>query len=350
MRIRLDANEAPALLPTLNAAEKELLASTLLSIEPARYPDARATPLRAAIAEKTGVGVDQIVLGVGSDEVISILLGAFKKSPDRAPAVLVPTPTFVMYRATSRVHGYDVVDCPLDADFDLDLPAMLSAIESRKPAVVWLATPNNPTAGVYSRDRVQAIIHTCVNASPPIFVVVDEAYLPFRFGPQDPWHGKTAVDWLAEFPNVIGLRTLSKIGLAAARVGWSMAHPSIAYEMDKVRQPFNHPTYSQAVATLMLTKLWPAIDRHIASIVAERARLVDAVRRIDSLKVHRTDSNFLWIESTAISGTELASRLKAREILVRDFRTHPTFIRVTVGSPQENAELIDLLPQLVRGV
>jgi len=318
----------------------------LTGIEPARYPDVRQNALRDAIAEKLRVERDQLVIGVGSDEVIAILLATLARSPDeRPPAILVPTPTFVMYRISARVHGIDVLEVPLDSDWDLDDARMIELIRERRPAVVFLATPNNPTSGVYSLDRVQRVIDAAASVDPPTVVVVDEAYLPFRTGA---WGGVTGLDLLRQHGNVVVLRTLSKIGLAAFRVGWAVAHPLLANEMEKVRLPYNLPVPSQVVATAAFGPLAGAIDRHIAMIVSERARLSAELRRIERVRFGRTDANFVWMGLDGAVASDVVVALKQRGILVRNFPAYPDRIRASVGTAAEDDQFVEALASVLQ--
>jgi histidinol-phosphate aminotransferase len=335
--VRLDANEAPALLPTLSPEERACWEQAARAVEPARYPDVRATALRALLSERLHVSPDQLVLGVGSDEVIAILLATLARSLDgRPPCILVPGPTFVMYRISARVHGFDVVSVPLDRDWDLDEPRMLEAIRAHRPAVVFLATPNNPTSGAYDRDKVARIVEQAGRNDPPTVVVIDEAYLPFRLAGDDPWKGETGLDFLRRDPHVVVLRTLSKIGLAALRVGWAVAHPLLAAEMEKVRLPYNLPTPSQSLAACALGPLSTALDRHVAAVARERARLLDELRRHPRASFGRTDANFVWLALDGVTGAEVTTSLKARGVLVRNFAAHPDRIRVSVGTRAES--------------
>jgi histidinol-phosphate aminotransferase len=339
--VRLDANEAPALLPTLRPEERALWDEALARVEPARYPDARARALRAAIAEQLHVGEHELTIGCGSDEVIQILLATLAREVDgRAPVVLVPAPTFVMYRVSGRVHGHQIVEVPLDAAWDLDLDAMVSAMRAHRPAVIFLATPNNPTASAFARDRVEAIIDEAARLDPPAIVVVDEAYLPFRLGADDPWGGVTGLDLRARGPHVLVLRTLSKIGLAALRVGWAVGDARLIAELEKARLPYDLPSYSQAGAVVALGPLAPAIERHVAAVVAERARLRAALSSIPGLELGRADGNFFWIGLDR-PAAPVAQSLKARGVLVRSFGPFPRRLRVSVGTSTENARFLE---------
>jgi len=346
--VRLDANEAPPLLPTLDEKERAIWNAALCGVEPARYPDVRANAVRNAIAARSKVDPSQIVIGCGSDEVISMLLATLRKPiVDAPPTILVPTPAFVMYRIAGRVQGYEVVEVPLDSKWDLDEGAMLDAIASKRPAVVFLATPNNPTSGVFSRQRVEHIIEAAALGDPPSLVVIDEAYLPFRLGEGDPWEGRTGLDDLREHAHVLVLRTLSKVGLAALRVGWAIAHPSLATEIEKVRLPYDLPATSQAGATAALGPLAGAVDRHVASIVRERARLIAALATIPGVSHERSDGNFIWL-ALPKPAPDVVEAMKAKGVLVRTFPSHPRHVRVTVGTPAEDDRFLDVLGSVLR--
>jgi histidinol-phosphate aminotransferase len=346
--VRLDANEAPPLLPTLTPEERRQWDATASAIEPARYPDIRAEALRAAISASIGASPDSIVIGCGSDEVIAMLLATLART-DLAtrPVALVPTPTFVMYAVSARLAGFDVVEVPLDAAFDLDEAAMAEAIVANKPAVVFLATPNNPTSGAFERARVERLVELAAQQDPPTLVVIDEAYLAFRRGDGDPWSGATGLDLLARRPNVIVMRTLSKVGLAALRVGWLVATPALAEEIDKTRLPYDLPAASQALATLALGPLSPAIERHVASIVACRGRLLEALAALPFVSFGRADGNFVWLKTEA-PAVEVARRLAAHDVAVRAFPAFPDRLRITIGTDEEHRRLLGALAEVGR--
>jgi histidinol-phosphate aminotransferase len=340
---RLDANEAPAWLPTLTVEERALWNDALTSIEPARYPDVRADALREATSRALGVAPNQLVFGCGSDELIAMIVAAFGAPIDGRPArVLVPSPSFVMYGVSARVHGVEPVSVPLDEDCDLDVAAMTTAMHRERPAVVFLATPNNPTAGAYSLARVRALIRVAATIDPPTLVVVDEAYLAFRLGDGDPWNGVTGVDLLTDHDHVIVLRTLSKIGLAALRVGFAIAAPIVAEQLDKVRLPYDLPAPSQVGATLAMTSLAPAIERHVSSIRDERGRLLEALAAL-GVDAGRSDANFFWLDVG--DGAAVQAALRDRRVMVRAFAHSPKRVRVSVGSRADNDRFVAALAE-----
>jgi histidinol-phosphate aminotransferase len=338
VRVRLDANEAP---PNPSPHLREVVARAVARTALERYPDARARELKARIAERTGARVEELLVGTGSDEVISLLMASLARPRSRAPqpVVLAPTPTFVMYRVTARAHGWKAVEVPLDASWDLDLAAMKRAVEMVQPNLVFVATPNNPTGNRVSGDRLAALVEVAADS----LVVVDEAYVDFtREG--------SLRAWRARHPNLAILRTLSKVGLAALRVGWLEGPEALVREVDKGRQPFNVSATSQAAAAAVLAEGWDDVAAHVATIVRERDRVALALAGIPGIAAAPSEANFLWLR-TERPAAEVAAGLLARGVLVRSFHASggrlASWLRATVGTPAENDELIEALRGLV---
>jgi histidinol-phosphate aminotransferase len=271
--------------------------------------------------------------------VIALVLNAFARPREKLPqaVVLSPTPTFVMYRVTARAHGVRAVDVPLDAAWDLDVSAMTKAIELMQPNVVFVATPNNPTGNRVSRDRLDALIA----AAKESLVVIDEAYVDFA--------SDGSLRALREqHANVAVLRTLSKLGLAALRVGWLEADESIAKAIDKARQPFNVSATSQAAATAVLREAWAPLREHVATIVAERERVVLAMRAMRGVEPMPTEANFVWAR-TEKDAREVHEGLVARGVLVRSFHAAGgrmgKHIRVTIGTREQNDAMLAALAE-----
>jgi histidinol-phosphate aminotransferase len=328
--VRLDANEAPSLLSAEAAAE---LGRAMIPQAFSRYPDARAAELRKAIADQCEASPDEILVGTGSDEVIALLLTALDRPRGKnvAPTIVAPTPTFVMYRQSARARGFRVVDVPLDASWDLELGSMRSAVQLMQPNVIFVATPNNPTGNMVSLDRLEALI----TAAPEALVVVDEAYVDFA--------PRTQLHLRKKYPNVAFLRTLSKIGFAALRVGWLIAPAELVREIDKVRQPYNIPEPSQRGATFVLRHLGAEIARIRDAVIAERTRLSAALAQ-HGFTVTPSDANFLWAEAPRPAG-ELCEALAERGVLVKSFHAAggrlARRVRITVGLPAENDRLLE---------
>jgi histidinol-phosphate aminotransferase len=335
-RVRLDANEAP---PLMSEAAKQRIAQALTQGAWERYPDPTLSSLRQAIASQLGVTPQEVLPGVGSDEVISLLLTAFVRSPSgRGEAtVLTTTPSFVMYRMSARCRGLRVLEVPLDSAWDLAVDALKSAIAMSPPSIVFIASPNNPTGNLMSLERLRAVIQ----AAPQALVVVDEAYIAYS--------DRDQLELYRRFENVAILRTLSKVGFAAFRLGFLVARPDVVAELDKVRLPYNVPTPTQRAAELAFTELAPEIARIAREVTAERARLAERLQALPGLELTPSQANFLWLRCEK-PAAELYEALKQRSILVRSFHARggrlAHQLRVTIGTPAENDELCAALTEL----
>jgi histidinol-phosphate aminotransferase len=333
-RVRLDANEAP---PLFSERVRDRLHGALAGVAFERYPDATERALREAVATHLGVAPDEVLLGVGSDELIAILLTALshpKKTSD-PPTVLTTTPSFVMYRMTARLRGQRVVEVPLDARWELAEDAMLRALEMAPPHVVFIATPNNPTGTVAPPDRLERL----VQAAPGSLFVVDEAYVDYA--------DRDLLDLYRRYDNVVVLRTLSKVGFAALRVGWLVGQKKLVAELDKVRLPYNLSTPSQALATLVLGELWPDVLSVVGTVKKERDRVAQGLSAL-GMEVTPAQANFLWVK-TPRPASEVFEALRARGVLVRSFHekggrlAHQ--LRITIGTPSENDDLLRCLDE-----
>lgn len=336
--VRLDSNENPY---PLSVQARRHLADTLALVDIHRYPDVRAKRLREIIAGQTGVHPDQIVLGCGSDEVLGLILSALSRpapGKDRG-AVLFPDPSFVMFRISSLVNGLDPVSVPLDQEWDLHVDAMIHAIETHRPNVIFLPSPNNPTGNLLATDRIQRIIDAARGRA---LVLLDEAYGPFS--------GVTYSELRAANPHVGQLQTLSKLGLAAARVGWAILPADLADWIERARPPYNLNTLSQRAAELFLGELYSEVKASVANVVAERGRLAAALGALPGVTVTPSAANFLWVDLGRDAG-EIYHGLVARGVIVRSFYANggrlAQKIRVTVGTPDENARFLNALSQLL---
>jgi histidinol-phosphate aminotransferase len=272
-------------------------------------------------------------VGSGSDEVISLLATALAR-PRSGPqaVVLTPVPTFVMYRVTARAHGLKPVEVPLDAAWDLDVSTMTRAIDMMKPNLVYIASPNNPTGNRMSEDRLARIIEAAAGA----FVVVDEAYVDYAPG--------TFRGYREKYPHLGILRTISKIGLAALRVGWLEADRELVGEIDKARQPFNLSATSQEAAAAVLDEAWDDVRAHVAGVVRERERLAEAIAKIPGYEVTPSAANFVWVK-TPRAAFEVMDAMAKRGVLVRSFHASggrlAHQIRVTIGTPAQSDMLLE---------
>jgi histidinol-phosphate aminotransferase len=329
--VRLDANESP---PPRSPQIREAVVRAVEQVALERYPDARATRLRAQISARTGAKPGELLIGTGSDEVISLLATALARPREGSPqpVVLTPTPTFVMYRVTARAHGWKPVEVPLDKAWDLDVGQMERAIAMLRPSIIYVASPNNPTGNAMSAERIERIVAAASEA----LVIVDEAYGDFA--------GESLRAWRAKHANLGILRTLSKVGLAALRVGWLEADAALVREIDKARQPFNVSATSQAAAAGVLENAWGAVQEHVADIVRERGRVAGEIATTPGFEVTPSAANFVWVK-TPRPAAEALELLRERGILVRSFHAwggrlaHQ--LRVTIGTPNENDRLLE---------
>lgn len=325
--VKLDAMENPYGLPdTLRAALGQRLADVALNRYPVPHPHALLAKLRAAMGVPAGQG---LMLGNGSDEIISLIAWVCAQP---GATVLAPMPSFVMYEMSARLAGMDFVGVPLRPDFTLDLPAMLAAIEQRRPAVVYLAYPNNPTGNLFDDDALEAVIRAAHSS----LVVVDEAYQPFA---QRSWMAR-----LPEFDNLLVLRTVSKLGLAGIRLGYVAGAPAWLAELDKVRPPYNVNVLTQACAEFMLDHL-DVLDAQAARLRADRAGLADALHALPGVTVFPSDANFILVRVPDAAKT--CDGMLEHGVLVKNVGKMHTLLadclRLTVGTPEENARMLAAL-------
>lgn len=337
IEVKLDANEAPP----CSEVVREVVARAIANVSLERYPDPRALRLKEAIAKRTGAKVDDLLVGTGSDEAIALVTNALA-SPRRRNTqgvILTPTPTFVMYRITARSHGMKPVEVPLDASWDLDVSMTKRAIAMMQPSIVFVASPNNPTGNRMSKDRLEEIVQAVGTA----FVIVDEAYVDYA-GPDASVRG-----WRARHPHLGILRTVSKIGLAALRIGWLEADAGLVAEIDKTRQPFNSSATSQAAAAAVLEEAWDDVQAGVARVVAAREELSAAIDALEGFHVTPSDANFVWVK-TPIPSERAHEHLAKDGILVRSFHKSGgrlgTQLRITIGEDAQHDRLLASLAKI----
>lgn len=329
--VKLDAMENPYRLPPALAAQMgERLAQVAIN----RYPDPTAPGLNRALRDSMGIPDSLgVLIGNGSDEVLQIISLALARPGAR---VLAPEPTFVMYRMAAIAAGMRYRGVALRADFTLDEAALLEAIRVEQPALVWLAYPNNPTGNLFAREAILRIV-----AASPGLVVVDEAYYAFS-------GGASLLDEVGLHPNLLLVRTVSKLGLAGLRVGLAIGTRDWIEQLEKLRPPYNVNALSMAAAELILGHP-EVLEEQTASIVAQRARLESALDALPGARRFPSAANFILVRVP--DGPAAFEALKARGILVRTFHgSHPLLahcLRLTVGTAEENARLIEALASVL---
>ncbi|HPU50999.1 MAG TPA: histidinol-phosphate transaminase [Burkholderiaceae bacterium] len=324
--IKLDAMENPYELPEPLRAE---LAARLAAVALNRYPAPSCQPLKAGLARAFEVPPGAaLVLGNGSDELIT-LMSVLTARP--GACVLSPWPSFVMYEVSARLAGSRFVGVALNDDFTLDTPAMLAAIEREQPALIWIAYPNNPTGNCFDDAGIEAIVRAA-----PGLVVIDEAYRPFA---EASWMPR-----LADHPNLLVLRTVSKLGLAGLRLGYLAGSPAWIEQIDKVRPPYNINVLTEAAALFALDHL-PVLLGQAAQIRADRSLLQAQLAALAGVQTFPSRANFVLARLP--DGASAARGLLERGVLVKDMgKMHPSLnncLRFTVGTPEENSALMAAL-------
>ena len=321
--VKLDVMESPYRLPESLAAE---IGQVVSKVAMNRYPVPSATELRALIRDVMQVpkGCD-VLLGNGSDECIQYITAAVARE---TAVVMAPVPSFAMFAMHALFYRLRFVGVPLRDDFSLDTGAFLAAMAKEQPALVWIAFPNNPTGNAFPAAEIERIIRAA-----PGLVVIDEAYQPFA--------GATFMPRLAEFENMVVMRTVSKIGMAGLRLGYVCGRREWIGSFDKTRSPFNINVLTEAVAIKLLHNKH-VLDAQSGKVLEERERLRPELERLAGLKVYPSAANFLLVRVAGAkgAGTRVFNRLKAQGVLVKDFSGgHPLLencLRLTIGTPEEN--------------
>jgi histidinol-phosphate aminotransferase len=326
--IKLDAMENPYGLPAnMRAGIAELAANAGLN----RYPDPSASDLKARLRVvmrvPDGMG---LLLGNGSDELIQILALAV----NRPGAVLMGVdPSFVVFRMVATFTGMRYAGVPLVANFSLDLPRLLATVHEHRPALTFIAYPNNPTGNLFDAEAIRALIEASSG-----LVVVDEAYHAFA--------GRSFLPELARYPNLLVMRTLSKIGLAGLRLGMLIGRPEWLSELDKVRLPYNVSVLTQRIAAYVL-ETPEVLDAQAAEIRRQRTRLMAGLESLRGVRAFPSDANFILFR--VAQAQRVFAGIKSRGVLIKNLSgAHPSLIdclRVTVGTPEENDQFLSALQQ-----
>jgi len=328
--VKLDAMENPYSLP---ADVRIAIARKLENVALNRYPDADARELKERVRSAMHVpsGMD-IVLGNGSDELIQMLALTLA----RPQAVMLGfEPSFVMFGLIADVVGMRFVGVPLQADFTVDLDATLTAIAQHEPALIFIAYPNNPSGNLFDRSVLTRILEAA-----PGVVVLDEAYHAFA--------GASFMPQLADYPNLVVMRTVSKLGLAGLRLGVLAGRRTWLEHVDKVRLPYNINVLSQIAASEVL-RHGDMLGSQAAGIRSERGRLASALRSMRSVESYTSDANFILFR--VADADHVFTALKQRRVLIKNLHgTHRLLagcLRVTVGTPDENDQFLSALAAVI---
>lgn len=326
--IKLDAMENPYCWP--EAIKAEWLAS-IKDCAINRYPDPEAQALASALRNSNQIPEQSgLLLGNGSDEIIQILLMALQADA----CVLAPEPGFVMYKQVAHSLGLRYIGVPLLAEsFDLDMPAMLAAIENQQPALIFLAYPNNPTGNLFKADDILTIIKASTG-----LVVVDEAYAPFA--------DASFIDQLGNYENLLVMRTLSKLGLAGLRLGFLAGSPALITELNKIRLPYNINSLTQATATFALNHS-DFLLQQTEQIRQQRGLMIEALSAFKNLSIYPSAANFILIRTHEISADDVFISLKNQGVLIKNLSAQggllSNCLRITIGTADENQSLLNAL-------
>ncbi len=324
--VRLDANESPYPPPEDFYSD---LARELRLYGLNRYPDPTGLRVRTALAERLGGTPEQYLLGNGSDETLVLLPALFEHAP-----IAYFEPSFAMYRIGALTHRHEPLPIALRPDFEIDEVATLQVLRDKRPAVFFIASPNNPTNNAFDA----ALLTKLITSAPDTLFVIDEAY-----GPYNEW---SAHRIFSAAPNVAVLGTLSKIGFAGLRLGWIRMDEPLAEQLNKLRAPYNASVPAQLGAALLLETYWQEAHRTIDQVIAERTRLEEELHQ-RGFGFTPSRSNSLLVDCHG-QAKRVEQALEQGAVHVRWFshdalREH---FRVSVGSPDENSAFLKALPSL----
>ena len=328
--IKLHANENSfPLPPEILKQFEDVFKSTELN----RYPDPDCGSLKQTIAKRLNVAPENLAIGNGSDELIQILLQVFC---DPGETVGFPDPTFAMYSIIAQGMGLKSQTHPLDDQWDFKAEPFLETLEASQARIAFLSYPNNPTGNCFSAAEVQKVIEKFSG-----IVVLDEAYHDFA--------GKSFLSELPKHNNLVILRSLSKIGLAALRVGYAVADPLIIDQIDKVRLPYNSNTLSQKLTERLLNHFAP-VQNQLNALLKERDSLIRELSKFKSITVFPSDANFVLFRVEQDAGA-LFKQLMENGILIRNLSNHPRLkncLRVTIGTPEENKAFLEKMSHIIK--
>lgn len=322
--IKLDAMESPFGVP------EDLKVEFLKCIEQSevnRYPEADPSPLKDTLRSLMDIPDEfGILLGNGSDELIQLLALACSKDD----LIMSFEPSFVMYELVSKYVNLEYFGVQLDSNFDINLSDALLILEREKPKIIFIAYPNNPTGNCFDYDAIIEIIKSTNS-----MVILDEAYYAYS--------DKSFLSEISNFPNLLVLRTISKIGFAGLRLGLLIGDQETIAQLNKLRLPYNINALTQTSANFLLQDKQRIIN-NAQIIIEERRRLAHELSLFSKFKVYPSQTNFILVHSE--DAHSLHTALKENGILIKGFPKGSKlsdFIRISVSEPVENNILIDAI-------
>lgn len=326
--IRLDMNESPyGPSPRTRAALADFVQTN-------RYPDFAQTALRTALAEYTGISIEQIVCGAGLDDVFTSLAHLLIEPGDK---VIISEPTFGVYRPLFSMHGAHIVNVPLTEAFELQPDKLIQAIDSTTKIVI-ICAPNNPTGNLFPMAQIESI---CANAT--CLVAIDEAYAEFS--------GHSHISLMERYPNVMILRTMSKwAGLAGMRVGYGLVPEQLVGAFHHVTPPFHNVTLVSSEAAVAALEDRDFLLAQVASLCSARDRLHDQLSAVPGLTPYPSVTNFILVKTPFADARPLVRAIADRGVLVRSYSDPllQSHFRVSVGLPDENATFLQALQESIQ--
>ena len=325
--VKLDAMENPY---SWSADMRERWLEYLAQAQVNRYPEPNPQQLKQKLKDQFGpLHQSDLLLGNGSDELIQLLVLAIAKP---GACILTVSPSFSMYQMIAEMIGVDCHVVSLDKNYQLDLDAMLAAIKKFDPSLIFIAYPNNPTGNLWSREDIQAILKENQG-----IVVIDEAYGPFA--------GDSFTDDLAKYPNMLLLRTASKMGLAAIRFGWLAGDTALIAELNKIRLPYNINQLTQLTMEFALEN-YSMFAEQAEIIRSLRESLIDELTKMKGVDPYASEANFILFKVLSYNADDVFQKLLEQKVLIKNVSKQVGLdqcLRVTVGSQQENKIFCDAL-------
>lgn len=330
--IKLASNENPY---GCSPLAKEAIIAELSNLS--MYPDGNATELKEELASVMGVNKDQIIFGCGSDEIIALITRAYLEPGDET---IMADQTFSVYKTNADIENAVSIEVPL-VDGTHDLDAMLAAISNRTK-IVWICNPNNPTGTIISEDKLLRFMDSVPSN---VMVVLDEAYSEFVTDSSYP----KSLELLSRYHNLVVLHTFSKIyGLASLRIGYGIAQADVISLINRVREPFNtgRPAQAAAKAALHDQKFVESCRQSNAEGIVYLQKEFDRL----GLQYFPAHGNFILVD-VQTSGSDVFKSLLNKGVIVRSgFARYPNYIRVSVGTPEQNKAFIGVLEEVLRDV
>ena len=333
--IKLDAMEMPNDSTTMDGSP---VLNALSDLELNRYPDPNFQALRKQLLLTKNLDSSEIdvIVGNGSDELIQLL--CLLTANDGQGKLLIPSPTFSVYKLVAQIHGLRSYEFNLESkSFRLDISKFIEEIVKVDPSLIFIASPNNPTGNRLIGMDIGKVCKACTG-----LVVLDEAYYKFS--------DKSYIDMIKNFNNLLIMQTMSKIGFAGVRLGMLFGNNKVINLLNKIRLPFNVNAISQFVG-LEIISGEQFIEGKITSIIKERVALIDELSKFEGIRVYPSEANFILVDFQNYNAEFIFSQLLESGVLVKNVSGQHQLLngclRITVGSEAENREFIRIISKII---